>query len=56
MYASIDHSNTKGSKPRASTEDDCDYAIVNVPAALQPERDSDCSSKEENADDYVLMN
>lgn len=56
MYASIDHSNTKASKPRAACDDDCDYAIVNVPAALQPEYESDCSSKEETADDYVLMN
>lgn len=40
---------------RAQTDDDCDYATVNVPAALQPEPDSECSSKDECADDYVLM-
>ncbi|GAA6236204.1 uncharacterized protein si:ch211-214p13.7 [Lates japonicus] len=55
-YASIDHSTAKGSRTaRAQTDDDCDYATVNVPAALQPEPDSECSSKDECADDYVLM-
>ena len=54
-YASIDHSTSKGlGRTRATTDDDCDYATV-VPAALQPEPVSDCSSKDECADDYVLM-
>ncbi|XP_037646313.1 uncharacterized protein si:ch211-214p13.7 isoform X2 [Sebastes umbrosus] len=54
-YASIDHSSTKGSsRTKPTTEDDCDYAIVYVPAALQPETVS-VSSKDECADDYVLM-
>ncbi|XP_071332523.1 uncharacterized protein [Trachinotus anak] len=55
-YASIDHSTAKGSRTsRALPDNDCDYATVNVPAALQPEHESDGSSKEECADDYVLM-
>ncbi|XP_049450972.1 uncharacterized protein si:ch211-214p13.7 isoform X1 [Epinephelus fuscoguttatus] len=56
-YASIDHSTAKGSpRARATTDDDCDYATVNLPAAaLQPETVSRCSSTEENTDDYVLM-
>ncbi|XP_075963192.1 uncharacterized protein LOC142966751 [Anarhichas minor] len=55
-YASIDHSTAKGSsRTRATNDDDCDYAIVHVPAARQPERVSECSSKDEGADDYVLM-
>lgn len=53
-YASIDHSTAKGSKrTRATTDEDCDYTTVNVPAALQPE--SECSSRDECEDDYVLM-
>lgn len=53
-YASIDHSTAKGSKrTRATTDDDCDYTTVNVPAALPPE--SECSSRDECEDDYVLM-
>ncbi|XP_042371867.1 uncharacterized protein si:ch211-214p13.7 [Plectropomus leopardus] len=55
-YASIDLSTAKGStRARATTDDDCDYATVNVPAAIQPETVSECSSKDECADDYVLM-
>ncbi|XP_040912923.1 uncharacterized protein si:ch211-214p13.7 [Toxotes jaculatrix] len=55
-YASIDHSTIKGSRTtRALTDDDCDYATVNVPAALQTETASDSSSKDDCADDYVLM-
>ncbi|XP_070694714.1 uncharacterized protein [Pempheris klunzingeri] len=54
-YASIDHNTVKGSRrTRNSTIDNCDYATVNVPAALHPE--SECSSKDECEDDYVLMN
>ncbi|XP_036964535.1 uncharacterized protein si:ch211-214p13.7 [Acanthopagrus latus] len=53
-YASIDHTSVNSSRrPRPTTDDDCDYATVNVPAALQ--RESECSSKEECEDDYVLM-
>ncbi|XP_073329992.1 uncharacterized protein [Pagrus major] len=53
-YASIDHTSVKRSgRPTATTDDDCDYATVNIPAALQPE--SEGSSKEEIDDDYVLM-
>ncbi|KAF3843152.1 hypothetical protein F7725_002001 [Dissostichus mawsoni] len=56
MYASIDHTTTKGpSRTRATADDDCDYATVFVPAPPQPERLSQCSSKDECADDYVLM-
>lgn len=52
MYASIDLSTAKGSRPtRGTPDDDCDYATVNVPAALE----SEGSSKEECTDDYVLM-
>lgn len=52
MYASIDHNTAKGSRQiRDTPDDDCDYATVNVPAALE----SECSSKEECTDDYVLM-
>ncbi|XP_044072742.1 uncharacterized protein si:ch211-214p13.7 [Siniperca chuatsi] len=55
-YACIDHSTGKGSRrTRATTDDDCDYATVNVPAALQPKCESECSSKDECEDDYVLM-
>ncbi|KAG7215811.1 hypothetical protein INR49_021934 [Caranx melampygus] len=55
-YASIDHSTAKGFRANTVQPDnDCDYAIVNVPAALQMEHESDCSSKDECADDYVLM-
>lgn len=57
-YASIDHITAKASKtnhPRPTKvmadDDDCDYAIVHIPAAPS---DSD-SSKDECADDYVLM-
>nr|XP_046260806.1 uncharacterized protein si:ch211-214p13.7 [Scatophagus argus] len=89
-YASIDHGTAQGSRrTRATTDDDCDYATVKVPAddcdyatvkipaddcgyatvkvpaddcgyatvkvpaALRPE--SECSSKDECEDDYVLM-
>lgn len=51
-YAYIDHSTAKESR-RATTDADCDYAIVIVPAAPQPE--SECSPKDECDDDYVLM-
>ncbi|XP_042282293.1 uncharacterized protein si:ch211-214p13.7 [Thunnus maccoyii] len=51
-YASIDHSSIQGSRrTRETTDDECDYAIVNIPA----EPVSECSSKEECSDDYVLM-
>ncbi|XP_068457893.1 uncharacterized protein si:ch211-214p13.7 [Clinocottus analis] len=56
LYASINHITAKGSRrTRAITHDDCDYATVHDPAALQPELVSECSSKDEGADDYVLM-
>ncbi|KAK2839909.1 hypothetical protein Q5P01_013649 [Channa striata] len=52
MYASIDHTTAKGSREsRATTDNDCDYATVNLPATLE----SECSSKDECTDDYVLM-
>ncbi|KAM6955319.1 uncharacterized protein PEZ65_001941 [Lycodopsis pacificus] len=54
-YASIDHSTAKGLHRTRDTDDDCDYATVHVPAAQQPDRVSECSSKDEGADDYVLM-
>ncbi|XP_040057366.1 uncharacterized protein LOC120833870 [Gasterosteus aculeatus] len=55
-YASIDHGNTKGpSRARTSADDDCDYATVYVPAALAAADVSECSSKDEGAEDYVLM-
>ncbi|XP_067372980.1 uncharacterized protein si:ch211-214p13.7 [Channa argus] len=51
-YASIDHTTAKGSREsRATTDSDCDYATVNVPATLE----SESSSKDECTDDYVLM-
>ncbi|KAM7380375.1 hypothetical protein PAMP_003677 [Pampus punctatissimus] len=54
-YASIDHSSAKGSRrTRTTTDDECDYATVNIPAALQAEPESD-GSKDECSDDYVLM-
>ncbi|KAL3056389.1 uncharacterized protein si:ch211-214p13.7 [Trematomus bernacchii] len=56
LYASIDHTTAKGpSRTRATADDDCDYATVFVPPPPQPERVSQCSSKDECADDYVLM-
>ncbi|XP_034417235.1 uncharacterized protein si:ch211-214p13.7 [Cyclopterus lumpus] len=56
LYASINHVTAKVSRRTATpTDDDCDYATVHVPAALQPELVSECSSKDEGADDYVLM-
>lgn len=55
-YASINHTNVQGSRrTKATIDNDCDYAIVNIPAALQPEAVSECSSKDECTDDYVLM-
>ncbi|XP_069010127.1 uncharacterized protein [Embiotoca jacksoni] len=55
-YAAINHTTLNTSRrTRANTDDDCDYATVNVPAPLQLEPESECSSKEECADDYVLM-
>lgn len=52
MYASIDHNIVKGSRAaRDTSDDDCDYATVNVPATLE----SECSSKDESAEDYVPM-
>lgn len=53
-YASIDHSSTT---PRATTDNDndCDYATVTVPRAFLREVESDCSSKEDCGNDYVLM-
>lgn len=35
--------------------DNCDYATVGPPQNLVPETVSNCSSKEECTDDYVLM-
>nr|XP_043904484.1 uncharacterized protein si:ch211-214p13.7 [Solea senegalensis] len=56
MYASIDHRTIQDSKTTKTVSyDDSDYAIVNVPAKLQPEPESECSSKDECTDDYVLM-
>lgn len=55
MYASINHSNAKGTRATANTDNDCDYATVNIPAQVQPNEESEGSSKEECADDYVLM-
>ncbi|CAK6953923.1 uncharacterized protein si:ch211-214p13.7 [Scomber scombrus] len=55
-YASIDHSSAQGSRRvRSTTDNECDYATVYIPAALQPETVSQCSSKDGGADDYVLM-
>ncbi|CAJ1079550.1 uncharacterized protein si:ch211-214p13.7 [Xyrichtys novacula] len=55
-YASIDHSASTGSRrTRATTVDDCDYATVYVPQALQPQPVSESSSKGDCEDDYVLM-
>ncbi|KAM4559110.1 uncharacterized protein PAE49_013625 [Odontesthes bonariensis] len=55
-YASINHTNVLQSRRAITTSDnDCDYATVNVPAALLAEVESESSSKEECADDYVLM-
>lgn len=55
MYASINHINVKGTRATASTDDDCDYATVNIPSQVPPDAESEGSSKEECADDYVLM-
>ncbi|XP_069389845.1 uncharacterized protein [Paralichthys olivaceus] len=53
-YASIDHSTAKGSRTtRAVSDDDCDYATVQVPAAPEPESESE--SEPSLRDDYVLM-
>ena len=57
MYASINHTGAHATR-RAKAEDDnddCDYALVKMPTRLVPEAESDSSSKEECADDYVLM-
>lgn len=54
-YACIDHSTSKGLRTATITDDNCDYATVHVPAAPQPETVSQSSSKDEGADDYVLM-
>lgn len=55
-YASINHNTAKGSRrTRVISEDDCDYATVNIPETVPTEAVSECSSKEECADDYVLM-
>jgi len=55
-YASINHTNVRESRRAMTTSNnDCDYATVNVPAELLAEAESDTSSKEECADDYVLM-
>lgn len=55
-YATIDHSGAQGSgRARSITDNECDYATVYVPAALQPETVSQGSSKDDCADDYVLM-
>ncbi|KAM9710881.1 uncharacterized protein ACNS7B_024657 [Menidia menidia] len=55
-YASINHPNVQEVRRAQTTMDnECAYATVNIPAGLQPEEESECSSKEECADDYVLM-
>ncbi|KAM8855263.1 uncharacterized protein AB9W97_020228 [Spinachia spinachia] len=58
-YASIDHSNARGPRgtraAAAAAADGCDYATVSVPAALASAPVSECSSKDEGAEDYVLM-
>ncbi|XP_060909430.1 uncharacterized protein si:ch211-214p13.7 [Labrus mixtus] len=55
-YASIDHSTANPSRTtRAAFVDDCDYATVYVPAALQPQHESEGSIKGDCEDDYVLM-
>ncbi|XP_040924912.1 uncharacterized protein si:ch211-214p13.7 [Betta splendens] len=59
-YASIEHitakrstsNNPRPAKAAAEDDNECDYAVVHIPAAAC---DSDSSSKEECADDYVLM-
>ncbi|RVE57862.1 hypothetical protein OJAV_G00203580 [Oryzias javanicus] len=53
-YASINHENTQGQR-RFIANTDCDYATVGLPQNLVPETVSNCSSKEECTDDYVLM-
>ncbi|XP_054602820.1 uncharacterized protein [Nothobranchius furzeri] len=55
MYASISHSNSKGPRPQAMADNDCDYATVHIPANIQADAKSNSSSKDECADDYVLM-
>ncbi|XP_076015237.1 uncharacterized protein LOC143007684 [Genypterus blacodes] len=57
-YASIDHSNTKASvATRAPSEDDCEYSLVKPTCelGLHPQSESPSHSKEDCADDYVLM-
>ncbi|XP_074550744.1 uncharacterized protein LOC141808205 [Halichoeres trimaculatus] len=55
-YASIDHSTARGvRRPKASPNDDCDYATVYIPPALQRRPESDSSSKGDCEDDYVPM-
>ncbi|KAM3607095.1 uncharacterized protein V6R79_001735 [Siganus canaliculatus] len=53
-YASIDHSTAQGfRRTRAAADEECDYATVHVPAALQVS--SEQSAKDECESDYVLM-
>lgn len=53
-YASINHETMQGQR-RIIANTDCDYATVGLPQNLVPETVSNCSSKEECTDDYVLM-
>ncbi|XP_061580415.1 uncharacterized protein si:ch211-214p13.7 [Cololabis saira] len=56
-YASINHSSGPAlRRPQAATDDDndCDYTLVKMPARNETDAQSE-SSKEECADDYVLM-
>ncbi|XP_078795777.1 uncharacterized protein LOC144988761 [Oryzias latipes] len=53
-YASINHENMQAQR-RFIENDNCDYATVGPPQNLVPETVSNCSSKEECTDDYVLM-
>lgn len=53
-YAAIDHSKCKGgTRPRAPSDGDCEYTMVQVSAA--PHRGSSASSANDCEDDYVFM-
>ncbi|KAM9343033.1 uncharacterized protein KZ484_015659 [Pholidichthys leucotaenia] len=55
-YAAINHTTSKGSRrTREKNDNDCDYAIVNIPTVYQCQAESDDSSKDNCTDDYVLM-
>lgn len=57
-YASINHPSGPSRKDQPTNDyegdNDCDYATVKIPERLQVDSHSN-SSKEECADDYVLM-